>query len=613
MKLTPLRTIARSDRSALAASVAVLVTLGMLVVVTSAGPAGSTPPRQHGLAALRPTKTTITCKQETLTPGASTACTTKVADSGSGKKAAPAGTVTFASSAPGSFDVESCTLAVSGAAAATCSMTYQPDAVGSGTHALTASYSGSETHAAGIGRFELYVTPSNDGRRNATTLRTPPSSVEGSTIGATSDYSDPELGCGGASSTVWYSLEIRSSGRIAVRIRARGRLDAVVAVFRRVRSQYKPLGCVPTDEKGIGGVSFQAERRGQYLIVVGERANSASSAFRLELFAPPLARAPGASLPSDGTTSSVDPLTRPEAAWSVALAAGRTYRINLAPDRSRCLPLSLYGPGTSSFGAGHAVRGRVCGGYLVFTPGPDEGGRYSLLVRAQGNRGGTQRYRLRVARAGRDDTAPGLLIRSRQTRRGSLSARSIDVLDLYRFDVTHRTDVTIRLRVPRSAAFELLLLSSEGNYVRCACGNARSPEVRAQLDEGQYFVAVRARGQSAGPYRVSLLIREITSTVALIEAVSNATAKLGSEVQLSAEVTPLAAVGGRVRFRVDRFDPIEGWQFSRIITVRVASGGLATVAWLPPTVGRWRVRGFFAGTTAASPSASGHALLLVEG
>ncbi len=87
-------------------------------------------------------------------------------------------------------------------------------------------------------------------------------------------------------------------------MRARGKLDAVVAVFRLVRSQINPLGCVPTDEKGVGGIAFQALRGGRYVIVVGERDRSASSTFRLELFAPPLARAPGARLPARGIASS---------------------------------------------------------------------------------------------------------------------------------------------------------------------------------------------------------------------------------------------------------------------------------------------------------------------
>lgn len=589
-----------------------LALLTALAVATSAGPASSTPAAQKKQLALRLTKTTVTCTPDALVPGASSVCTAKVADTGSGKKTPPAGAVVFSSTAPGSFEPESCTLATSAAAAATCSSTYVPDAIGNGTHVVVAEYGGSEIHNPTTGRVEIYVTPANDRRRTATSLRTPPSKIDGTTVGATTDYSDPETSCGDVGSTVWYSLAARSSGRVAVRVRARGKLDAVVAVFRLVRSQINPLGCVPTDEKGVGGIAFQAVRGGRYLIVVGERERSASSTFRLELFAPPLARAPGARLPSRGVASSVDPLTRPETAWSVTLTAGRTYRMNLASDRGRCLSLAVFEPGTTSFEREHAVRGNACGGYLVLTPGPDQGGRYSLLVRAAGNRGETQRYRLQVARAGRDDTAPGLLIRNGQTRRGSVSGRSIDVVDLYRFDVDHRTDVTARLVASPKSRLELLLVSGTGKRIRCACAASKRPELRARLDEGEYFIVVGARGQSAGRYRVALLIREITATTALIDDVSDATAELGRAVRLAARVTPDAASGGLVQFRIDRFDPIEGWQFFRVLVARVGSVGSATVSWSPPTVGRWRVRAFFIGTTEASPSASGYAELVVK-
>ena len=514
----------------------------------------------------------MSCSPDRLTPRASSNCVAKVADTGSGKKTPPAGTVAFTSSAPGSFDPQSCTLETSAAAAATCTTTYQPSAIGNGTHLVAASYSGSETHNPTVGRNEISVTPANDVRRNATKLGIPPSAIDGTTVGATADYSDLESTCGDVGSTVWYSLGTRASGRVAVRLRARGRLDAVVAVFRRVRSQFKPLGCVPTDEKGVGGVAFQAARRGHYLISVGERERSASSTFRLELFAPPLARAPGAPLVARGVASSVDPTDA--ARDRVVRRSGGGEDV---PDesRGRSQPLSfthrVRAWNQTSFTGTRAIRGNACGGYLVLTPGPDQGGRYSLLVRAQGDRGETQRYRLQVARAGRDaHTAPGLLIRSGQTRRGALSGRSIDVVDLYRFDVDHRTEVTARLGASRGAEFELVLLSDDGNALRCACTTSRARELRARLDEGQYFVAVRARGQSVGRYRVGLLIREITATTTLIDGVPDATsgarpcgASLGSGPTRRGDRRTRAVPSSIAS------DPIEGWQFSRVIGAHV--------------------------------------------
>lgn len=592
--------------------ISTLAVVAVCLATICAATAGSALAREHASTALRQTKATVVCAPERLRLGGATDCTAKVTDTGSGKKAPPAGTVTFTSSGPGSFEPEACTLETTAAAAASCTSTYTPRALGSGTHVVAASYGGSEAHNPAAGRYEISVTPVNDSRRSPTLLRAPPSIANGTTVGATTDYSDPESACGEPTSTVWYSLSARTSGRVAVRLRAHGKLDAVVSVFRVVRSQFKPVGCVPTDEKGVGGIGFQAARGSRYLIAVGEQEGSASSTFRLELFAPPLARAPGDLLPSRGVGAFVDPLTKPEAAWSVLLTAGTTYRINLAADRGRCLSLAVFGPDTSSFAGRYPMREASCGGYLVLTPGPGRGGRHSLLVRAQGNRGEVQRYRLRVARAGRDDTAPGVPIENGQTRRGTLSGQSIDVLDLFRFVVDHRTDVTARLGLPQKTRFELLLISGEGRLLRCVCAARKAPELRARLDEGEYFVAVRARGQSHGRYRLTLLVREITTTVALIDEVAEATSELGRAVVLAADVTPAAAVGGRVELRIDRFDPIEGWQYVRTLTAVVGSSGRAVRTWTPPTVGRWRVRALFAGTRAASPSASSRVILLVS-
>jgi hypothetical protein len=66
-----------------------------------------------------------------------------------------------------------------------------------------------------------------------------------------------------------------------------------------------------------------------------------------------------------------------------------------------------------------------------------------------------------------------------------------------------------------------------------------------------------------------------------------------------------------VRFKVDRFDPFQGWVFARFLTAQVGADGVARVAWIPPSVGRWRIDARFRGTIARSPSRSGTATLLV--
>jgi hypothetical protein len=80
-------------------------------------------------------------------------------------------------------------------------------------------------------------------------------------------------------------------------------------------------------------------------------------------------------------------------------------------------------------------------------------------------------------------------------------------------------------------------------------------------------------------------------------------------ISVTARVMP--ANGGRVTIRVERFDPLMGWQFARRHRL-VVGGGTASATFVPPTIGRWRARAFYSGTRTASPSKSGFALLVVR-
>ena len=563
------------------------------------------------LAELRPTKTKVDCKPGALPAKSTSVCTATVSDTGSGKKVAPSGALTFASTGAGAFTATSCTL-VGAATSASCAVSYTPARIGTGTHVISASYPGSETHGPSSASTKLGVTPPNDDRTAAEPLSAPPTSVDGTTVGSTRANSDPELRCAEIDGTVWYSYLARTTQQVALRLKAHGRLDAVVGVFQRVRSQVKPIGCAPTDEKGIAGIGFEASRHGRYLILVGERRGSAPSTFRLELFAPPLAHPPGDPLPRAGVRSTVDPLTKPQEAWSVVFRSGRTYRINLAPARGRCMSLALFAPKTKSFSDAWPLKETGCGGYVVFTPGPDGGGRYSLLVQAEESRGGAQPYRLEAAPAALDDIGPGLLVENGQVRTGTVSGRGVDVLDLYRFEVGHRSDVTLAYRAGPRLVFDLLLVSADGRRIDCACEATGSGKLRRQLEAGEYYFALRALRQSAGRYTVSLLIREITATTVLINGSSQAVTSPGSSVTLTALVTPSTASGGRIRLQVDRFDPIEGWQYVRLFVARVGSGGQTSVWWTPPAVGHWRLHAVFFGSKTASPSESRYAYLVVQ-
>jgi hypothetical protein len=91
-----------------------------------------------------------------------------------------------------------------------------------------------------------------------------------------------------------------------------------------------------------------------------------------------------------------------------------------------------------------------------------------------------------------------------------------------------------------------------------------------------------------------------------LATVSFASRRGGSPVTLRPEVANGSS--GPVEIQIDRFDPLTGWHFNRLL--RVPAGGSTT--WAPPAEGRWRPRATYKGTIEASPSRSGYALLLVK-
>jgi hypothetical protein len=83
----------------------------------------------------------------------------------------------------------------------------------------------------------------------------------------------------------------------------------------------------------------------------------------------------------------------------------------------------------------------------------------------------------------------------------------------------------------------------------------------------------------------------------------------GHTVSLALRVTP--AVSGRATLVIERHDPLAGWLFYAREHPRVR-GNAATVAFRPPSVGRWRVTGDYDGTRTSSPSAGGTARFRVR-
>jgi hypothetical protein len=280
------------------------------------------------------------------------------------------------------------------------------------------------------------------------------------------------------------------------------------------------------------------------------------------------------------------------------MRAGITYRIHRAQAKG-CTRLELFAPGTTDFEDDSPVRTAGCGGYFLFTPAAGEGGRYSLVVNAQPRRRNDQRYHLQVAPAREDDTSPGLPLANYQRARGSLRGSGVDVVDLYRFSLATRS----QLRLKVSGDFRLQLLRDNG--ARLGSGDG---EFERQVSKGRYFVAVRALKTASGRYVLQRAARAVTQSSITIDGKKSAQAAPGRAVRIAVHLKP--AVAGPVRITIERFDPFAGWQFSRRLSA-VASGGTASVAFTPPSVGRWRARAEYRGTRLAAPSETGLARVLV--
>ncbi|HZD12519.1 MAG TPA: kelch repeat-containing protein, partial [Candidatus Binatus sp.] len=94
---------------------------------------------------LRTTSIAISCNPTSIAVYDSTICTVTVTDTSAAPTLTPTGTVAMSTSGAGSFTA--CTLASSGGVA-TCSTTYRPTNIGTGSNVLTAHYGGDAGHSA---------------------------------------------------------------------------------------------------------------------------------------------------------------------------------------------------------------------------------------------------------------------------------------------------------------------------------------------------------------------------------------------------------------------------------------------------------------------------------
>ncbi len=453
------------------------------------------------------------------------------------------------------------------------------------------------------------ASPANDDLGSAQQIHSLPATLSGTVVGATSENPEEGSGCAaGTEHSVWYSVRASSKERLAVNLAAAGALDATIDVFHAVRSELQRVGCERTDSHGLASLSFSASKNGLYEIRVAALPGSQLAGFTLEVFLPtPAVSPPGPRLPAGGASGHVDRIQNINAAYSVVLRSGVSYLVNLANRTAgACVTARLFGPGTQSFEEGSAVMHLRCGGFGLFTPGPGQGGVYSIELTPRASFKQVQRFRLAVAPAGPAETAPGIALGNYGRARGRLDGNGVHVLRLYRIDVHTHSNLTLKLRAPSSADFNLQLRNLNGRVIECACGASGAQTFTKQLRPGRYYAVVSVHDATAGNYTLERQSRTITQT-----HVSFGSSKASPGQSLGVDVHVSPSVSGPVTVDIERFDPVFGWQFYRQES-GFASGGSATLPFVGPAVGRWRVNGRFGGSRTASPSGASFAYLLVS-
>lgn len=414
--------------------------------------------------------------------------------------------------------------------------------------------------------------------------------------------------CSTGGASVWYSLSVGSSApsRLGVVLSADGSLDAVLDVLTVHRSTIGSVGRDPTREDGRAGVAFTPAAGATYLVRISQRSGSAPGTFTLRAFAVPAAAPPpGRRFGWSGAHGMLDGTFRTDAAYSMPLIAGTTYKVNLVKPNRGCMRLNIFAPGTTSFDS-TPVGGLGCGGYRLFTPRAS--GLFSFQVLADSGNPGLQRYGLYVRPATSKEMAPGILLPNLSTYKGYLRGNVDDDVRLLRFDVTRRSDLTLFLEADSNAPFDLKLLTDQGRYLQCNCGSTGEDTIRRQILPGRYFVVVQAEKFWSASFTLSLKVRLITHVNVRFDNTAYEEIAPGRVTRITANVTP--AVDGPVTVQVDAFDPVERWQFYRRFHV-TAVHGVAQILFLPPHIGRWRAAVSYDGSSTASPATSGVAEILV--
>lgn len=445
--------------------------------------------------------------------------------------------------------------------------------------------------------------PTNDELTRAVRITRLPSTVKGTTLGATHDSADPA--CAGSGTTVWHRLYWGKASTVVLRFHAEGKLNARVCVVepardagRKPAQRLETVESDDTNKRGDAALDFEGRAGATYYVIVTQIDELAAGPFSLTILRPDEPPVPpGAPFPAAGGKGFLDPLLDPQDAWAVPLTKGTSYRFTVVSDSDECLSLAIYRPHTTSFDEAPASSVGCADSVVFFTPGPDGGGIYPVLLEADSYR---TAYQLYVSRVQADDSGPGVLIQS--GRRASGSVSPADPLDLYRFDVTMPSNVQVEATSRRDVSVQLK--NSDGRTVKVGGENTKLVRV---LGTGTYYVAVRPESRAAR-YVLRVLVRYVTATKVTVNDARSTKIEPGTSVTIRTTTDPEPGLG-TTRVQADFFDVATGtWVFRKLWDVRPNS----TIEFEPDAVGRWRVRATFGGNRLASRSRSSYSTIYVS-
>lgn len=136
--------------------------------------------------------------------------------------------------------------------------------------------------------------PDNDDRADAIRVD-PPQTVRGTLIDATVEPGIDDSGCATTDGSVWYRFKAPKRGAIVLDLDAAGEMDAVIDLYRQVRSRFDEVNCELTDSSGIATLDEDGLKPGDdYAIRVGRLSGSIADSFTLRVLIPDPAPEPPA-------------------------------------------------------------------------------------------------------------------------------------------------------------------------------------------------------------------------------------------------------------------------------------------------------------------------------